>query len=79
MDKSNIKDKLKILEDIHQAVLDEELAVPVYTSHIKNTIFWTGLPEAKQKRILEILDTLARESEGHVNVFKRIQEIFETL
>jgi len=66
----------KILDTIQEAMVREELAVPVYTSHIKASLFWSGLDLEKQQRIIEVLEILARESEGHVFLLKRVKEIF---
>lgn len=65
----------EVLDKVDEAVLKEEMALPVYSSHISSALFWSGLPEEKQKFIIESLEILERESLGHVQAFKRVKEI----
>jgi hypothetical protein len=65
-----------ILDKLKEATLREEMAVPLYTSHISAALFWSGLPEKKQKRIVEILEILERESNGHIQTFKKITALY---
>ena len=52
------KNKDFILESLKEAMIKEELAIPLYVSHIKQTLFWSGLPVKKQQIIVENLKTL---------------------
>lgn len=58
----NKDELLRILKDAYYA---EEYGVLIYTKHLNNAIFWTGLNADKVKRAKEILDRLAKESTAH--------------
>lgn len=62
----------EIAAKIKEAMIKEELAVPVYTSHIEQTFFWSGLPLAKQKKVIAGLRILAKDSRRHAKIFERI-------
>ena len=66
----------QVLKEIEVAAVKEELAIPVYTSHIKSALFWSALSKKKQDKILEGLETLSRESEGHVTLLNRVRELY---
>ncbi len=66
----------KILHEIRQAKIKEEIAIPLYTSHIKEVLFWSGLSEEKKKEIIKDLKILERESEIHIAMLKRVEKIF---
>ena len=65
-----------ILQEIRDATIKEEMAIPLYVSHIEQTLFWSGLPKEKQKKIIDSLKILERESEAHVSMLKRVMEIY---
>ncbi|TAK95730.1 hypothetical protein EPO05_03490 [Patescibacteria group bacterium] len=65
-----------ILALIDEATKYEELAIPIYSSHLRSTFFLSGLDAKKQKTIQESLQTLARESEGHIVLLKRVRSLF---
>lgn len=65
-----------IIESLKEAMIKEELAVPLYTSHIEQSLFWSGLTIKKQKLIIEILKTLQRESEFHAQSFQKVLKIY---
>jgi hypothetical protein len=71
------KDKLlRLLKDVYHA---EEEGVLVYTKHLNNAIFWTGLEEDKVKRSKEILQSLAEGSIAHKPIVeKMIKYVRET-
>lgn len=70
-------DKSFILDKLNEAMIKEELAVPLYVSHIEQTLFWSGLPMSSQKKIIEGLKILAKESEIHAIYFKKIIDIYK--
>ena len=70
------KETNTLLDRLHDACIREELAVPLYTSHIEQSLFWSGLPKEKQKHIISSLKTLERESEQHAKSFKKILSIY---
>lgn len=73
------KDKDLILDKLGEAMVKEELAIPLYTSHIEQTIFWSGLEEFKQKKIIDSLKILDLESEMHAKNLHKIIEIYKKL
>lgn len=76
--KKNIK-KLApelIIKRINEARVKEELALPIYSSHLKQTLFWSGLPKAKQEKIIANLRTLEADSEKHVKLLKIVARNF---
>jgi len=70
-------DKQKILAKIDEAMIKEELAIPIYTSHIEGTLFWSGLDNDKRKAIIGMLQTLSQESQGHVKLLERLKELYQ--
>jgi len=71
------KDKQAVIDKINEAMVKEELAIPLYVSHIEQTLFWSGLDKEKQEEIIKGLKTLALESEGHVFALKKVLEIYQ--
>ncbi len=68
-----------ILDKISEALVKEELAIPLYTSHIEQTLFWSGFDEDKKKQILISLNLLTKESRAHVGGLKKIMAIYKKL
>jgi len=62
-----------VLQQIRQARVKEELAIPIYSSHIRQALFWSGLPLDKQKKIIERLKILEYESEAHADMLKVVE------
>jgi hypothetical protein len=73
------KNKKFIIESVREAMIKEELAIPLYVSHIEQAFFWSGLPEKKQTKIIESLKILERESEIHAKNLQRVLEIYTNL
>jgi len=72
--KTNTNDIELIVQKISEARIKEELAIPIYSSHIKQTLFWSGLPKAKQEKIIAGLRILESDSEKHVGMLKIIEK-----
>lgn len=66
----------KILNRINEARIKEELALPIYSSHIKQTLFWSGLSKDKKEKIIASLRTLEADSERHVKLLKIVARNF---
>lgn len=62
-----------VLEQIRQARVKEELAIPIYSSHIQQTLFWSGLAPDKQAKIIKGLKVLEHDSEIHAGLLKLIE------
>lgn len=60
---------LQILKDTYYA---EEDGVLIYTKHLNNAIFWTGLDKDKVKRAKEILESLAKGSMAHKPIVEKM-------
>jgi len=73
------KNKSLILNTLKEAMIKEELAVPLYASHITQTLFWSGLPEKKQQKIIAGLKVLEIESGHHALAFKKIMDTYSNL
>ena len=69
-------DPQKVLNEIRQALVKEELAIPLYVSHIKQTFFWSGLSENQQNQIIDRLKILEKESEWHVRMLHEVEKIY---
>lgn len=65
-----------VLKELDDAIVQEELALPVYASHIKAAMFWSGLPAEKQEQIRAGLEILLNDSIGHVHLLKRVKRIY---
>lgn len=76
MPKKKITKELVIAE-INDAIIKEELAVPLYTSHIEQTLFWSGLEKSKQAKMIRGLKTLVKDSRGHAAALRKIMEIYQ--
>lgn len=66
----------KIIEKIDEAIVAEELAIPLYTAHIKQSFFWSDLSQDKQKKITLGLKTLEKDSKNHVKLLKKVKKIY---
>lgn len=66
----------KILNEIRRAKIKEEMAIPLYTSHIKEVLFWSGISDDKKKTIIDNLKILEKESEIHIAMLSRVEGIF---
>ena len=68
--------KQQVLREIEDAILKEETAIPIYASHIKAAMFWSGLPDAKQEKIKAGLEVLLKDSRGHVYLLREVKKIY---
>lgn len=66
----------EILQELDAATVKEELALPVYASHIKSVLFWSGLSKEKQESICQSLEILLQDSAGHVQLLKHIKMLY---
>ncbi len=67
-------DPTAVLQKIKEAIIKEELAMPLYVSHIEQTLFWSGLPNEKQKKIIRYLKILESESKYHIKMLKKLEK-----
>ncbi len=70
--------KEELVQAIREATVKEELAIPLYDSHISAALFWSGLPDAVQREVLAGLKVLTTESRGHVKILKRVEQLVRT-
>ena len=61
-------------EKIREAKVKEELAIPIYISHIRQSFFWSGLAPEKQKKIISGLKLLEKESKNHARIFAALEK-----
>ncbi|MCX6795159.1 MAG: hypothetical protein NT165_00255 [Candidatus Falkowbacteria bacterium] len=65
-----------VLQRINEARIKEELAIPIYASHIKQTMFWSGISEDKQEKIIASLKVLESDSMKHSKMLKVVYNNF---
>jgi len=73
------KDKQFVVDMIREAMVKEELAIPLYVSHIEQTFFWSGLSKEKQDIIIKNLEILEKDSEWHAQVLRKMYEDYSKL
>lgn len=69
-------DKSIVLDKVREAMIKEELAIPLYVSHIEQTLFWSGLPSDDQKKVIAGLKILAKESQQHASYLQKVINIY---
>ncbi len=67
----------EILKKIDAAILTEEKAIPIYTKHIGNTLFWSGLGKKTQEDIKKTFIELKEDSGRHVKQLQSIKEMIK--
>jgi rubrerythrin len=65
-----MEDKQKLLKAMEYALNTEERAIPLYSRHIVNTLFLSGLRPEDQERVREVLDRLRKDSTKHKNMYE---------
>ena len=70
----NEKEKLSFIAGIEKGIKMEETAIPLYSKHIRNTLFLSGLEQNLQTDIKDLLDKLIQDCEHHRNIFNNILE-----
>jgi hypothetical protein len=71
-----VVDTKQVLDKIKEAIVAEELAIPLYTSHIKQAFFWSNISKEKQEKIIEGLTVLEKDSSEHVKLLKEVKKIY---
>lgn len=66
-----------VLSALDKAIVQEEKAITIYTSHLKTAFQWSGLSQEQQQEIVTILNTLSRESRGHISLLEEVRGIYE--
>jgi len=57
--------KQELLSRLKEALLTEEISMPVYAKHLPSTLFWSGLSQKDIARIKAGLRMLSGDSDGH--------------
>lgn len=65
----------KIIQELDAAILMEEMAIPVYSSHLASTVGRIGVSEENSQRIIDDLTVLETESKKHITMLKKVREI----
>ena len=65
----------EILAKLTEAQGKEEQTIPLYKKQIEAEMFWSGLPEDVTSEIVGALETLVKESEGHMVLLKKVREL----
>ncbi len=67
--------KMDLSREIDLALAKEEFGIPIYTAHLKNSLYWSAFSATEQKKINASLDVLHRDSRGHIRALKKIKKI----
>ena len=67
--------KNELIKKLDKAIILEEMAVPIYNKHLKNTLFLSGYPEEVQKRIKNNLKILSDDSVRHKFMIEELKKI----
>lgn len=71
--------KQELLQILEEGLKIEEEVIPIYSHHINNTLFLSGLTAQKTKTIGNLLDVLKKDSERHRQLFNEmIQRVKES-
>jgi hypothetical protein len=73
----NTKKFEKVMAEIDASIATEEMAIPIYASHLSAAFSWSGLSSQVQKEIVKGLKTLSRESLGHVRLLKDVRRMYK--
>ncbi len=73
VDKDHIQ---KVVDEIRAATVNEDLCIPLYTSHIKQAFYWSGLDKEVREEIANGLRVLERETRWHVKALREIEKIY---
>ncbi len=57
--------KSELIDLLKKGLNAEERSIPIYTKHFKNSIFWTGIEEAKAEKAKQLLTSLSDGSSLH--------------
>lgn len=71
--KNQAKDR--IIAEIEEAIIKEEMAIPIYVTHLRTALFWAGVSPAKRKKITAELQILKVQSQGHIKLLKEVKKI----
>lgn len=64
--------KHELITLLEESLKTEESAIPLYTKHVRSTLFLSDLPVKNKNRIDEILKELNTQSLGHAIMFQQI-------
>lgn len=68
--------KQAVLQSLQESLDTEEAAIPIYTKHLQNVMFLSGLNEKEFDQIQKTLFHLRKDSEHHADIFRTlIQEV----
>jgi len=62
--------KNDLIISLTESLNTEEKAMPVYTKHLHNTLFFSRFKREDQEKIKKILSILKSESENHKDIFE---------
>lgn len=67
--------KNDLIKKLDKALILEEMAVPIYNKHLKNTLFLSGYPEDVQELIKKNLKILSDDSVRHKFMIEKLKKI----
>lgn len=69
--------KEEILSMVDDAIIQEEMALPIYAKHLKSVMFWSHFSQKEQMIIVEKLKLLIKETQAHAAYLNRVKDIVE--
>lgn len=66
--------KKDLVKRIREDIKTEEVAVVLYSKHLKDTLRISGIDEAVREKMVDLLDKLTEESRQHERVMKELLE-----
>lgn len=66
-----------IEKSIDNAILVEEMAIPLYSQYFESALFWSGLPEEKIDYIKHSMEKLVHDSKEHVILLNKVKNIIK--
>lgn len=64
-----------IVQELDSAILMEEMAIPVYSSHLASTIERIGVSKEIGQKIVDDLKILETESKKHISMLKEVKRV----
>ena len=69
--------KQQMIEILYEGLRIEEDVIPIYSVHVVNTLFLSGLKGDKENKLRVILDKLKTDSERHKQMFESMIKTVE--
>ena len=64
--------KDELIKELEECLRVEDRAIPIYFTHIDNTLFFSKYTQADKDRIRKVLDVLRTDSMRHRDIFQSL-------